>query len=100
MTWLAVPLLALGVAAIRLGGMFVAGPVLQRHPLLIRLSSLIPVAVVAALVTQLGFLSGGSFVVDERAVGLLAAAILVWRRAPFPVIIVAAAAVTALVRLF
>jgi hypothetical protein len=37
--------------------------------------------------------------VDERLAGMAVAAVLVWRRAPFVVVIVAAAAVTALLRL-
>ena len=98
MTWLAVALLTVGVAGQRLIGMFVAGPWLGRRPMLTRLADLLPVAVVAALCAQLTFADGRALVVDARAAGFAVAAILVWRRAPFAVVVLVAAVATALVR--
>ena len=43
--------------------------------------------------------AGRSIVLDARLPGVAAAAVAVWRKAPFPVVIVVGAAVTALVRL-
>jgi hypothetical protein len=47
---------------------------------------------------QLSITSGRSLVVDERLIGMAVAGVLVWRKAPMVVTIVAAAAVTAVVR--
>ena len=43
---------------------------------------------------------GESLVVDGRLVGVAVGAVAVWRRAPFVVVVVAAMAATALLRLF
>lgn len=99
MTWPIVAVLAAGVSIQRLLGMFVGARVLDRRPALGRLATLIPAAVVMAVIVQLTFGVGGSLRIDARAVGMTVAAVLVWRRAPFVVVVLAAAAVTALVRL-
>ena len=99
MTWAIVAVLAAGVWAQRLLGMFVGGRVLSRQPALGRLATLIPAAVVMAVIVQLTVASGKSLEVDARVVGMSVAGVLVWRRAPFVVVVVAAAAVTALIRL-
>ena len=44
------------------------------------------------------FSDGQQLVLDARAAGVAAAAVAVWRRAPFPLVIVIGAAVTALLR--
>lgn len=98
MTYLAVALLTLGIAGQRLAGMFLIGPWLAKRPILERIAELLPAAVVAALIAQLTFTSDASLVLDERGVGMVVAAVLVWRRAPFVVVVLAAAAVTALLR--
>lgn len=41
---------------------------------------------------------GRSLVLDARAIGVAVAVVATWRRLPFPVVIVVAAAATALVR--
>lgn len=65
-------------------------------PRLARVAALLPAALLAALVAQQTFVSGAGVVaVDARAAGLAAAAVAVWRRAPFLVVVVVAAAVTA-----
>lgn len=99
MTWAVVAVLAAGVWAQRLLGMFVGARVLSRQPGLGRLATLIPAAVVMAVIVQLTVGSGRSFEIDARVVGMAVAGVLVWRKAPFVVVVVAAAAVTALVRL-
>ncbi len=98
MNYLAVALLTLGTAGQRLAGMFLLGPWLARRPTLARVAGLIPAAVVAALVVQLSFATKGSLVLDARAGGIAVAGLLVWRRAPFVVVVLAAAATTALLR--
>jgi hypothetical protein len=52
----------------------------------------------AALVVANTFGAGQALVLDARAAGVAAAAVAAWRRAPFLVVIVLGAAVTALVR--
>ncbi len=99
MSWWVIVLLATGVAAQRWLGMFVGGAVLTRVPVLTKLASMIPAAVVAAVIVQLTIASGKSLVIDARLAGMAVAGVLVWRRAPFVVVIVAAAVTTALLRL-
>jgi hypothetical protein len=98
MTWGIVVLLAAGVWGQRLIGMFVGGRVLARVPALGRLATLIPAAVVMAVIVQLSITAGRSLVIDARLAGMAVAAVLVWRRAPFVAVVVAAAATTAVVR--
>jgi hypothetical protein len=99
MSWTVITLLVAGVAGQRLVGMFAGRAMLARVPALERLASLIPAAVVAAVIVQLTVASGKSVVIDERLAGLAIAGILVWRRAPFIVVILAAAGTTALLRI-
>jgi Branched-chain amino acid transport protein (AzlD). len=60
---------------------------------------LLPVALLAALIATQTFSLGQHFVVDVRAAALGVAVIAVLLRAPFLVVIVAAAATAALLRL-
>ncbi len=82
----------------RLIGGFLIGPWLDRRPNLTKAANLIPAAVVMAVVVQLTVASGRSLMVDERLAGVVVAGLLVWRRAPFIVVVLAAAATTALFR--
>jgi len=95
MTTIAIIVMAIGAWGQRLAGAFLVGPLLERRPLLARAAGLIPAAVVMAVIVSLTLVRGGSLVVDERLAGLAVAALLVWRRAPFIVVVLAAAAVTA-----
>lgn len=90
--------LAAGAWGQRLAGAFLVGPLLTRRPILARAASLIPAAVVAAVIVQLTVTEGGDLVVDARLAGVGVAAVLVWRRAPFLVVVIAAAATTAAIR--
>lgn len=99
MSWWAIVAMAVGVSGQRLLGMFWAGPFLARRPTLSRLGDLLPAAVIAGVIAQLTFVSDARLTLDARAVGLLVAAVMVWRRAPLTVVVLAAAAATALVRL-
>lgn len=99
MTMLSIVALTIGVWGQRLAGAFLIGPMLEKRPRLTRAASLIPAAVVMAVVVQLTITRAGELVVDARLAGLGVAALLVWRRAPFLVVVLAAAAVTAAVRM-
>lgn len=57
-------------------------------------------AVLSALVVTQALAKGQSLTVDARLVGLAAAAVALWRKAPILVVIVVAAAATALTRSF
>lgn len=60
---------------------------------------LLPAALLAGLIAVGTLSTGTSLVLDARAVGLAFAGLGVWRKWPFTVIVIGAAAVTALVRL-
>jgi branched-subunit amino acid transport protein len=57
------------------------------------------VILLAALVATTGLTEGDGFSGFARPAGVLAAGVLAWRKAPFLVVVLAAAAVTALLRL-
>ncbi len=79
-----------------------AGPVVlggrELPPLVVRLADLLPAPLLAALVVVATFTDAGSWTLDARAVGLVVAAVALWRKAPFVVVVILAAASTALVR--
>lgn len=95
MTTLSIVMLTIAAWGQRLVGAFLIGPWLEKRPILARAAGLIPAAVVMAVIVQLTVARGSSLVVDERLAGLSVAAVLVWRRAPFIVVVLAAAVVTA-----
>jgi branched-subunit amino acid transport protein len=59
----------------------------------------VTVSLLAALVVVQGFTSTGEIVFDARVPGLLAAALLLWFRAPYIVVVIAGALVAALFRM-
>ncbi len=95
MTAVAIVALVAAVWGQRLVGAFVVGPVLARRPATTRVMGLVPAAVVMAVIVQLSMADGRSLVADERLAGMAVAALLVWRRAPFLGVVVAAALTTA-----
>jgi branched-subunit amino acid transport protein len=68
-------------------------------PAFARASDLLPAALLAALVATQTFSGDGGLGLDARALGVGAAALAVWRGAPFGVVVVLGAGVTALARL-
>ncbi|MGI9598152.1 MAG: AzlD domain-containing protein, partial [Acidimicrobiales bacterium] len=64
-----------------------------------RIGQLLPAALLAALVVSQTVVAGTSLVVDARLAGVIAGAIAVWRGAPFWLVLIVAAGVTALIRL-
>ena len=83
--------------ALKLVGYFVPARWL-RHPVAGRVSVLLPAALLGALVVVQTFSAGDRLAFDARIVGLLVAAIALWRRAPFIVVVVLAAGATAATR--
>ncbi|HEY7659991.1 MAG TPA: AzlD domain-containing protein [Actinomycetota bacterium] len=96
--WLVVALVGVGTMVIK-----AAGPVLLGgRPLPDRLTSVIELlapAVLGALVVVQTFGDGQSLVLDARVVGVVAAGIALWRKAPLLLVLVVAAGATALTRL-
>lgn len=98
MTTLSIIALTIGVWGQRLIGGFLIGSSLERRPKLAKAAGLIPAAVVMAVIVQLTVANGRSLVIDERFAGVAVAGVLVWRRAPFLLVVLSAAATTALLR--
>lgn len=63
-----------------------------------KLADLAPAALLAALVATSTFARGSDLVIDARLAGLLTAAVALALRVPFVVMVILAAAATALVR--
>lgn len=99
MIWTAVLVTAAGCYLLKLAGLSVPPRVLD-HPGVERVADLLPVALLAALVAVQAVASGTTLHLDARLVGLGVAVGALLLRAPFLVVVVAAAAVTALVRVY
>jgi Branched-chain amino acid transport protein (AzlD) len=82
--------------AIKLLGYFIPESWLA-HPRLQRINALIPIALLSALVMAEGLVTKTHVVIDHRLAGLAAALGLLIARAPFPVVVVGAAATSAVV---
>lgn len=98
LTWTVVGALAIGVYGQRmLGAVFVdTSRVSDRWQ---RVLSSVPLAVIVAVVALQTLTSAGSLTIDERAVGVIGAAVCAWRKLPIAVTVVVAAGLTALTRL-
>jgi branched-subunit amino acid transport protein len=100
--WLAVLGCAVGCYLLKLAGMSVPESALA-HPVLRRTADLLPVVLLAALVAVQVLLTrtsdGPGLGIDARLAGLAAAFVALLLRAPFIVVVFAAALTAALVRL-
>lgn len=96
--WLGVLLTCAGCYLLKLAGYLLPLHVLER-PVVQRVSVMLPVALLAALVAIQTMTSGHDLVVDARLAGLAVAALLLLVRAPFLVVIAGAALTAALLRL-
>ncbi len=97
--WALVLLTIAGCYALKLVGYLLPARVLQ-HRRTRRIVELLPVALLAALVVVQAVAAGTHLEADgPRLAGFAVGAIAVWRRAPFLVIVLLAAATTALLRL-
>ena len=97
MIWTAVLLASAGCFALKLAGWSVPAHWLERERLQ-RAAVLLPVPLLAALVVVQAFAGDRALVLDARAAGLAVALGLVLLRAPFLLVVVAAAATAALLR--
>ena len=98
MIWTAVLLGALACYLLKLAGLAVPARVLD-DPRVHRVSAVLPVALLAALAVTQTFTGAGRLTVDARAAGLAVAVAALLLRAPFLVVVGAAAATTAVLRL-
>lgn len=98
MMWLAIAVAAAGCYLLKYAGLSVPETVLQHH-LTVRAATLIPVALLGALIAVQVFADGQSLAVDARLLGLGTAFVLLLVRAPFLVVVFGAAVVAALARL-
>jgi hypothetical protein len=97
-TWIAVLVTAACCYALKLAGLTVPQRVLAR-PRAQRFATLVPVALLAALIAVQAFGRGRTLVIDPAPLaGLGAAVVALVLRAPFLVVIVAAAATAAALR--
>jgi len=97
--WSAILLAALICLALKAAGYLVPPKALEA-PRTARISDLLTVALLAALVAVQTLGAGQAITVDARVPALLVAAGLLWLRQSFIVVVVAAALVAALLRLF
>ncbi len=109
MSWTAILVLAAGAYAFKALGLVVVGPLVSRRRdgdtvergggRVLELGQLLPPALLAALVVNQTVGDGQELVVDARLAGVLTGAVAVWRGAPFWLVLVVAAGVTAAIRL-
>ena len=97
MTWAAILAGAAGCYAWKLLGLSVPPRVLEDERLQ-RVAALLPVALLAALIAVQTITTDGHLTLDARAAGVAVAAVAVWRRAPFLLVVFLAALTSALVR--
>lgn len=96
--WHVVLLASVAVLALKLLGYLVPPSVMER-PTPARVAGLVTVALLSALVVTQTLERSGGLVVDARLPAVLLAAVLFALRVPFIVVIIAAAALAALLRL-
>jgi branched-subunit amino acid transport protein len=97
MSWTALLSLACAAYALKAVGPVLAGE-REIGPRLGQVLDLVAVPLLAALVLVQTLDGGGRLVLDARVAALGVAGVLVWRRAPFLVVVLAAAATAALLR--
>lgn len=95
--WLVVALVGAGTIAIKsLGPVLIGGRTLPAR--VTGLVALLAPALLGALVAVQTFGSGQALTVDARLIGVAAAGVALWRKAPMLVVVIVAAAATALAR--
>lgn len=97
--WIAIVASALVVWALKTLGYLVPARLVE-SPLMSRVAELVTVALLASLVVSQSLQAGGGLTVDARLPAVGVAAILLYFRAPFLVVLIAAGAVAAGLRFF
>ena len=96
--WLAIIGAVVVVAGTKLAGHLVPTR-LVASPRIAPIVALVSVALLAGLATQQTLDGGHQLVIDARLAALAVAAIALWRKAPFIVVVILAAATAAVLRL-
>lgn len=96
-TWLTVLAVAGATIAIKSAGPVILGG-RQLPGRVLSVVALLPAALLAALVAVLTFEGDGTLAVDARAIGIVVAAVAIWLRTPNLLVVLLAAAVTAVAR--
>jgi branched-subunit amino acid transport protein len=94
----AILVLAVGTYTIRLSGVVLRDR-LELSDTLQRVLPMAAGALLAALATTAALMEGAAFAGVARPAGVIVGALLAWRKAPFVLVVVAAAATAALLRL-
>jgi len=97
MIWVAVLAGSLGTYVAKLVGYLLPGEMLSR-PSVRRITGLLPVALLSALVAVQTFAVGQTLVIDARLAGVAAAVVALLLRAPFLVVVLVAAITAAVLR--
>lgn len=97
MIWIAIAAGCLGCYVAKLVGYLVPSSLLDRADVR-RVTGLLPVALLAALVAVQTLAVGQTLVIDARLAGLAAAVVALLLKAPFLVVVVVAAVTAALLR--
>jgi branched-subunit amino acid transport protein len=97
--WLGILLASLAVYSWKILGFMVPSSILN-NPTVSRIANLLTVALLAALLGVQGLTAGGEIVMDARIPAIGVAAILLYLRAPFVIMVAASALVAALIRFF
>jgi branched-subunit amino acid transport protein len=93
--WIAV----LGTSAIAFGLKYFGHSVPERYlsnPRVLRINTLIPIALLSALVAVQTFGDKSKLVIDQRLAGMTVAVVALVLKAPFPVVVIGSAAASAL----
>ena len=96
--WHIILIASIAVLALKLVGYLVPPSLLER-PTPARVANLLTVALLAALTTTQTLEQAGGIVLDARVPAVVLAAVLFALRVPFIVVVIAAAALAALIRL-
>jgi hypothetical protein len=97
--WQIILLASIAVLALKLVGYVIPASVLEK-PMPARIAGLLTVALLSALIVVQTLGAGQAIVVDARVPALIVAAALLAVRAPFIVVVAAAAVTAALIRAF
>jgi hypothetical protein len=92
--WIAVLTASLISFALKLAG-YTVPPARLEHPRVLRVTEVLPAALLASLVVLQTFSTGTHLVLDARAAGLGVAVMALLLRAPFIVVVIVAAATAA-----
>ncbi len=94
--WIAV----IGTSAIAFGLKYFGHSVPEKYlsnPRMLRINTLIPIALLSALVAVQTFSNKSALVIDQRLAGMGVAVLALVLKAPFPVVVIGSAAASALV---